>query len=46
MHTTLRPHTVVTCQTYTDILYVKRNVQYGLLNQFKLVANENVRLRE
>ena len=46
MLATLHLHTVVTCQTYTDILYVKRNVQYGLLNQFKLVANENVRLRE
>ena len=46
MLATLHPDNVVTCQTYTDILYVKRNVQYGLLNQFKLVANENVRLRE
>ncbi len=46
MHTTLHPHNVVTCQTYTDILYGQCTVQYGLLNQFKLVANENVRLRE
>ena len=46
MHTTLRPHTVVTCQTYTDILYSQRTVQYGLLNQSKLVINENVSLRK
>ena len=45
MLATLHLHTVVTCQTYTDILYVKRNVQY-LLNQSKLVANENVSLRK
>jgi len=46
MLATLHLHTVVTCQTHTDILYGQRTVQYGLLNQSELVINENVSLRK